>query len=128
PTTKSKSVGSTIHIVFGATLSLTGPLQAFGQEQNWTLNQAVKDINSYGGIPLRNGSNAMVTFQVLDDATDPTKAQTNLQTLVSQYHSTIILGELGGVQDSVAQNFATQNQIPYIGPVYISSFKTCTTS
>ncbi|MDG6970708.1 MAG: hypothetical protein JRN54_06340, partial [Nitrososphaerota archaeon] len=40
---------STKEIVFGATLSMTGDLQAFGQEQNWTLSLAVQMINSYGG-------------------------------------------------------------------------------
>jgi ABC-type branched-subunit amino acid transport system substrate-binding protein len=119
----STSSGGTIQIVFGATLSMTGTLSAFGQEQNWTLNQAVSDINSFGGIPLKNGTHAMVKLVVLDDGTDPNKALTNLETLVSTDHATAILGELGGVQDSTAQSFASQNQIPYIGPVYISAYK-----
>jgi ABC-type branched-subunit amino acid transport system substrate-binding protein len=121
-TTGSRAVNN-ITINFGATLSMTGSLSAFGQEQNWTLFQAVKDINSFGGIPLSNGSHAMVKLIVLDDGSDPTTASTNLATLVSTYHSTVILGELGGVQDSTAQNFATANKIPYIGPVYISAYK-----
>lgn len=113
-------------IVFGATLSMTGNLQAFGVEQNWTLSLAVQMINSYGGIRLADGRNATVKLVVLDDKTDPTLAETNLQTLVSQYHADVILGELGGIQDSVAQQFASRNQIPYIGPVYVSSAKACT--
>ena len=114
-----------ITIVFGATLSMTGQLQAFGQEQNWTLSSAIDVINSFGGIPLANGSHALVKLVVLDDKTDASIAQTNLQTLVSQYNSAIILGELGGVQDGTAQQFASRNQIPYIGPVYNSAVKTC---
>lgn len=113
-------------IVFGATLSMTGSLRAFGQEQNWTLSLAVQMINSYGGIKLSNGNSAQVKLVVLDDKSDPTIGESNLQTLVSQYHANVILGELGGVQDSVAQQFASRNQIPYIGPVYVSSAKTCT--
>ncbi len=112
-------------ITFGATLSLTGNLQAFGVEQNWTLNKAVSDINALGGILLANGTHVLVKLVVLDDQSNPTVGLTNLQDLVSTYHSTVILGELGGVQDSVAQSFSSQNQIPYIGPVYISAFKTC---
>ena len=127
-TTSSSATPSTITITFGATLSLTGNLQAFGVEQNWTLNKAVTDINAFGGIPLQNGSHALVKLVVLDDQSNPTIGQSNLQTLVTSDHATIILGELGGVQDSVAQSFASQNQIPYIGPVYISQFKTCTGS
>lgn len=118
--------GGTGTIVFGATLSMTGTLQAFGQEQNYTLSLAVQMINSYGGIKLSNGQHEKVKLVVLDDQSNPTIGETNLQTLVSQYHATVILGELGGVQDSVAQEFASRNQIPYIGPVYVSSAKTCT--
>lgn len=124
PTTCSVSSSSgTNQIVFGATLSMTGTLSAFGSEQNWTLNQAVSDINSFGGIPLKNGTHVTVKLIVLDDKSDPSTGATNLQTLVSQDHACIILGELGGVQDSTAQTFATQNRIPYIGPVYISAYK-----
>ncbi|MDG6953141.1 MAG: ABC transporter substrate-binding protein [Nitrososphaerota archaeon] len=117
---------STKEIVFGATLSMTGDLQAFGQEQNWTLSLAVQMINSYGGIKLSNGQTEKVKLVVLNDQSNPTIGETNLQTLVSQYHANVILGELGGVQDSVAQQFASRNAIPYIGPVYVSTAKTCT--
>jgi ABC-type branched-subunit amino acid transport system substrate-binding protein len=117
-----------VPIIFGATLSLTGSLSAFGQEQNWTLYQAVHDINSFGGIPLCNGAKGTVSLIVLDDGTDPAKASQNLQTLVSTDHAVVILGELGGVQDSTAQTFASQNKIPYVGPVYISSYKSCTSN
>jgi branched-chain amino acid transport system substrate-binding protein len=124
-TSTSATQAKPISIVFGATLSMTGPLQAFGQEQNWTLSFAIDNINKFGGIPLANGSHALVKLVVLDDKTDPSVAQSNLQTLVSQYNAAVILGELGGVQDSVAQQFASRNQIPYIGPVYTSTAKTC---
>src|SRR3989454_10655901 len=116
----------TVEVVFGATLSMTGPLQAFGQEQNWTLSYAVQSINDLGGIPLSDGTRGIVKLVVLDDKTDPSVAQSNLQTLASQYHANVIMGELGGVQDSVAQQFASRNQIPYIGPVYTSVAKTST--
>lgn len=123
--TTTTTAAGPITITFGATLSMTGQLQAFGQEQNWTLSYAVGLINSFGGIPLANGSHAMIKLVVLDDKTDPNIAKTNLDTLLSQYHSTLILGELGGVQDAVAANFASQNQVPYIGPVYNSVDKSC---
>ncbi|MDG6908712.1 MAG: ABC transporter substrate-binding protein, partial [Nitrososphaerota archaeon] len=123
PTT-SQTTPSTITITFGATLSMTGPLQAFGQEENWTFNYAINYVNSLGGIPLANGTHAMIKLVVLDDQSNPSIGVTNLNELVSTYHSSIILGELGGVQDSVAQSFATKTQIPYIGPVYISTYKT----
>jgi len=133
-TTSSSSVSSasssnsTETVVFGATLSMTGALSAFGSEQNWTLNYAVNYVNSLGGIPFSNGKHAMIKLVVLDDKSDATVGATNLDSLISTYGAQIILGELGGVQDSVAQSFATKNQIPYVGPVYISQYKTCTTN
>lgn len=126
--TASSSMASRINVTFGATLSMTGPLAPFGAEQNWTLWKAVEDINSFGGIPLSNGSHVFVNLQVLDDGSVASKGASNLQALVSTYHSMLILGELGGVQDSVALLFAKQNAIPYIGPVYISQYKTCVTN
>ncbi len=114
-----------VQIIFGASVPLTGPLQAFGLEENWTLSLAADQINGFGGIPLSNGSHAFVKVVVLDDKTDPSISVTNLQTLVSQNGALVILGELGGVQDSVAQQFASRNQIPYVGPVYTSTFKSC---
>lgn len=121
-TSQSKQV----QVIFGATLSMSGPLQAFGLEQNWTFWYAANLVNSLGGIPLANGSRAMIKLVVFDDKTDPNIAVSNLQTLVSQYHATLILGELGGIQDSVAASFASRSQVPYIGPVYPSSAKICT--
>ena len=63
---------------------MTGGLQAFGQEQNWTLSLAAQMINSYGGIKLSDGTTAKVKLVVLDDQSNPTIGETNLQTLVSQ--------------------------------------------
>lgn len=132
-TTSSSSTGrncvtSNGNVVFGATLSETGSLSAFGSEQNWTLNYVVNYVNSLGGIPLSGGKHVNITLDVLDDASDATTASTNLKTLVTTDNACIILGELGGVQDSTAQSFSSQYQIPYIGPVYISAYKTCTTN
>jgi branched-chain amino acid transport system substrate-binding protein len=107
---------------------MTGSLQAFGVEQNWTLNYVVNYVNSLGGIPLSNGHKVNISLVVLNDNSDPTTASNNLKTLVTSDNACIILGELGGVQDSVAQSFASQYSIPYIGPVYISTYKTCTTT
>ena len=94
---------------------MTGSLEAFGQEQNWTLNYAINYVNSLGGIPLANGYHALVKLVVLDDESNPSIALTNLNSLISTYGAKLILGELGGVQDSVAQSFASNNQIPYVG-------------
>jgi branched-chain amino acid transport system substrate-binding protein len=115
-------------VVFGASLSLTGGAQAFGVEDNWTLNQAVNFINNRGGIPLKDGNHAMVKLVVLDDQSSDTISLTNLNTLLSTYHANVLMGQLGVVDDKVAANFATTHQVPIIGPYYLGTAKTCPTS
>lgn len=127
-TTGSSSVSaSTVTVVFGASLSLTGPAQAFGVEDNWTLVNAVNYINSIGGIPLKNGSIAKVQLVVLNDQSSDTVSLTNYQTLISQYHASVLMGQLGTIDDLVASTFASQHQIPIIGPFYLSAAKSCST-
>ena len=133
PTSSSTTTTTTSHppanvtVVFGASLSLTGPAQPFGVEDNWTLYQAVDEINSLGGIPLQNGSHAMVKLVILNDQSSDTISLNNYQTLVSTYHANVLMGQLGTIDDTVAANFATKSQTPIIGPYYLSSAKTCST-
>ncbi len=120
------AVNSTIQIVFGASLSLTGGAQPFGLEDNWTLNQAVNYVNSLGGIPLQNGTHAMIKLVVLDDQSSDTTSINNYNTLVTTDHAVVLMGQLGTIDDLIAGNFAQQHQIPLIGPYYLSAAKQCT--
>lgn len=116
-------------ITLGASLPMTGLLEAFGKEQNLTLTYVVTDINEMGGIPVQTfGKSIPVKLIVLDDASDPTKAFSNLQLLATQHKVDVIIGELGGVQDSVAASFSAQFQVPYVGPVFLSDAKKGTNS
>jgi ABC-type branched-subunit amino acid transport system substrate-binding protein len=124
----TSSLPTNITVVFGASLSMTGPAQAFGVEDNWTLVNAVDYINSHGGITLQNGSTAKVKLVVLNDQSSDTISLSNYQTLVSTYHANVLMGQLGTIDDLVASNFATQNQVPIIGPFYLSAAKSCTTA
>ena len=126
-TTSTSKTTANVTVVFGASLSLTGPAQPFGIEDNWTLYQAVDEINSLGGIPLQNGSHAHVKLVILDDQSSDTVSLNNYQTLLSTYHANVLMGQLGTIDDTVAANFATKNQVPIIGPYYLSSAKTCAT-
>ena len=120
------AVNSTIQIVFGASLSLTGGAQPFGLEDNWTLNQAVNYVNSLGGIPLQNGTHAMIKLVVLDDQSSDTTSINNYNTLVTTDHAVVLMGQFGTIDDLIAGNFAQQHQIPLIGPYYLSAAKQCT--
>jgi branched-chain amino acid transport system substrate-binding protein len=125
PKSTGTSSASTVNVVFGASLSLTGPAQPFGIEDNWTLSTAVNYINSLGGIPLKNGSVAKIQLVVLNDQSSDSISLNNYQTLISTYHANVLMGQLGTIDDLVASNFATQHQIPIIGPFYLSAAKTC---
>ena len=112
-------------MVFGASLSLTGPAQPFGLEDNWTLNTAVNYVNSLGGIPLLNGSHAMIKLVVLDDQSSDTTSINNYQTLITTDHAIVLMGQLGTIDDLIAGNFAQQHSVPLIGPYYLSAAKQC---
>ncbi len=90
----SAPMNTTITVVFGASLSLTGPAQPFGLEDNWTLNAGVNYVNSLGGIPLQNGSHAMIKLVVLDDQSSDTTSINNYQTLITTDHAIVLMGQL----------------------------------
>jgi ABC-type branched-subunit amino acid transport system substrate-binding protein len=94
-------------------------------EDNWTLHQAVNYVNSIGGIPLKNGQHAMVKLVVLDDQSSDTTSLNNYQTLITTDHASVLMGQLGTIDDLIAGNFASQHQIPLIGPYYLSAAKQC---
>ena len=121
----SASGNATIQIVFGASLSLTGPAQPFGLEDNWTLHQAVDYVNSLGGIPLTNGQKALIKLIVLDDQSSDTTSLNNYQTLITTDHAVVLMGQLGTIDDLIAGQFASKNAVPIIGPYYLSSAKSC---
>jgi len=123
--TSTSVTGPPITIVFGASLSLTGPAQPFGLEDNWTLHQAINYVNSLGGIPLQNGSRAMINLIVLNDQSSDTTSLSNYQTLISTDHAVVLMGQLGTIDDIIAGNFASQHSVPIIGPYYLSAAKTC---
>jgi branched-chain amino acid transport system substrate-binding protein len=127
-TTSSSTTAANTTVVFGASLSLTGSANAFGIEDNWTLHQAVNQINSWGGIPLKNGGYATVKLVILDDQSSDTLSLQNYNTLLTTYHANVLMGQLGTIDDTIAANFASTHQVPIIGPYYLSSAKTCATS
>jgi branched-chain amino acid transport system substrate-binding protein len=72
--------------LIGATLPLTGELASFGSDVRQSIELAVSEINSNGGI---NGSKLIVEFE--DDQCDKVKAVTNVEAFSAKGIS-IILG------------------------------------
>ena len=69
----------------------------------------------------------MIKLVILDDQSSDTTSLSNYQQLLSSDHATVLMGQLGTIDDTIAANFASKNQVPIIGPYYLSSAKTCAT-
>jgi branched-chain amino acid transport system substrate-binding protein len=81
--------GSTI--VLGSSLSLTGPLGAFGVLQQKGYQQAVADLNAAGGVDV-GGNREKVSLTILDNRSDPTLASQQARTLALKDNVTALLG------------------------------------
>jgi branched-chain amino acid transport system substrate-binding protein len=85
PSSGSSSKSSPILI--GASLSLTGSFSADGQAFQKGYNLWIKDQNAAGGLLGRK-----VKLVVINDASSPTQAVTNYQTLINVDHVNLLFG------------------------------------
>jgi branched-chain amino acid transport system substrate-binding protein len=83
----ASSSASAAPITIGASLSLTGDFSADGQAFQKGYNLWAKDVNAKGGILGRQ-----VKITVLNDASNPTQAVTNYQTLINTDHVDMTFG------------------------------------
>ena len=74
-------------IMIGASLSLTGDFSADGQAFQKGYNLWAKDVNAKGGILGRQ-----VKITLPNDASNPTQAVTNYQTLINTDHVDLTFG------------------------------------
>ena len=103
-------------IEIGGSIPLTG---AFGSLGNMVLpgyEQAVADINASGGVYVEEyGVKVPLRMTYYDDESDPTKAVSNLETLLSEQNVTVYLGGAGSSMHAAASAVAEKNQVPYCG-------------
>lgn len=85
------SSGSSDSIVVGATLPLTGPLQAFGTSLQTGYEQAVEEVNSAGGIEI-DGQKRTVELAIQDNASTGDKASEQARDLVLRQEAVALLG------------------------------------
>jgi branched-chain amino acid transport system substrate-binding protein len=83
------STGSPITV--GADLPLSGTFSFFGGYQKWGYDRAVSQVNARGGI-LIGGKKRKVRLVILDDASNPATAASNVQKLISRDRAVAILG------------------------------------
>jgi branched-chain amino acid transport system substrate-binding protein len=81
------SSSSSSPILIGASLSLTGGFSTDGQAFQKGYNLWVKDQNAAGGLLGRK-----VKLVVINDASSPTQAVTNYQTLINVDHVNLVFG------------------------------------
>jgi branched-chain amino acid transport system substrate-binding protein len=78
-------------ITVGADLPLSGTFSFFGGYQKWGYTRAVSQVNDRGGI-LIDGKKHKVKLVILDDASNPTTATSNVHKLISNDRAVAILG------------------------------------
>ena len=80
---------------------------------------AIKDINDAGGVMVQQyGKKIPLEMKLLDDASDPTKTVSNLETLNSDDHVVAYLGGFGSDLHVAAAPIAEKNKIPYLGVAF----------
>lgn len=82
------------HIIIGSHLPLTGTMASVGQEQKWSYEKALHDLNErYGGIYIAEYNRVLpVKLIILDDKSTPAGAVAATYDLITKYKADVILG------------------------------------
>ena len=78
-------------IVIGASLPLTGPLEAFGTSLNTGYQQAVDEVNAAGGLSV-GGQQRLIELVVQDNQTSPDLAGEQVRNIVLDDGAVALLG------------------------------------
>ena len=108
-----KVVNSAAEIAVGATLSLTGPLDALGAPLEAGYQQEIADVNAAGGIAL-GGGREKLRLVVLDNGSDPGKAAAQAAELVQQDHAVALLGSASPQTVTPTALVAEQLRVPFL--------------
>jgi branched-chain amino acid transport system substrate-binding protein len=87
----SGAAGSGDPIVIGATLPLTGSLDALGAPLEAGYEQEIADVNAAGGVTV-DGTKEKLKLVVLDNSSDPSTASAQASELVGHDHAVALLG------------------------------------
>lgn len=81
-------------IIIGSHLPLSGAMASVGQEQKWSYEKALNDLNKrYGGIYIAEYNRVLpVRLIILDDKSTPAGAVAATYDLISKYKADVILG------------------------------------
>lgn len=103
-------------IQIGGSVPLTGKYGTLGEQVSNGYTIAVDDINKDGGVYVAEyGKKIPLKLTVIDDASDPTKAQTNEESLFSNEQVVAYLGGAGSDMHAATIPIAEKNKTPYLG-------------
>jgi branched-chain amino acid transport system substrate-binding protein len=106
-------------ILVGAVVPLTGAFAGGGAQVQAGYQMAVDDINAKGGVMVKQyNAKIPLELKLLDDASDPTKTVSNMETLNSDDHVVAYLGGYGSSLHVAAAPIAEKNQVPYLGVAF----------
>ncbi|MDH6207107.1 ABC transporter substrate-binding protein [Aurantimicrobium minutum] len=103
-------------IVIGTTLSLTGPLQAFGTNLEIGYETAIEEINAAGGIEV-DGVQRPIELIVQDNASDGDKAAEQARSLVLDDGAVALLGAATPPITIPVSAAAEQLKVPVISSI-----------
>ncbi|MEY4996626.1 MAG: hypothetical protein RLY59_30 [Actinomycetota bacterium] len=108
--------GSSEPIVIGTTLSLTGPLQAFGTNLELGYETAIEEINAAGGLEV-DGVKRQIELIVQDNASDGDKAAEQARSLVLDDGAVALLGAATPPITIPVSAAAEQLKVPVISTI-----------
>ena len=103
-------------IVIGATLPLTGPLQAFGTSLQTGYETAIDEVNQAGGIDIA-GTKHQVELVIQDNASDGDKASEQAKSLVLDSGALALLGPATPPLTIPVSAVAEQLQVPLVSTI-----------
>jgi branched-chain amino acid transport system substrate-binding protein len=109
----SGSVSAGAPITVGADLPLSGTFAFFGGYQKWGYTRAVSQVNARGGL-LMDGKKHKVKLVILDDASNPTTATSNVHKLISNDRAVAILGSCTPPMVTPGAVVAEKSSVPMV--------------
>jgi len=103
------------YIEVGASIPLTGKFGSLGVQVKAGYDYAIADINAAGGVFVaKYGTKIPLRLTSYDDASDPTKAVTNLTNIFSQQNPVAVLGGASSTMNAADVATAEQNKTPIL--------------
>lgn len=116
PTAAETLLPAPEYIQIGGSIPLTGKFGTLGEQVANGYTIAVEDINKTGGIYVKEyGVKIPLKLTILDDASDPTKAVTNEESLYSDQQVVAYLGGASSNMHVATIPIAEKNKVPYLG-------------